>query len=549
MPRFVVSRLAAPAGLLPQLRAGARAGPGRGRLRRARRPGRPLAPGQARRRCSRAIGDARLVYSDAADRRPRRRRRSPTPTGAARRNNHADLLSLLVANSVTGAASLFRRELLDDALPFPPAQFAHYHDHWIGPDGAGARRDPVRRPAAVRLRPARRRVARARRRQPDAVACATRLRRQRSPRERVRMWRLHYFVDVCRLLQFATILRMRCGERMRPRQAPGARALRRRGSLAGARWRCSAPRRPRARGPPPRRSAPSGCCSARSAGGGCSARAPATGPSAACGSTRCRRRSLVPRPGRAAAGPGARRCDRREDRPARARAVVRRAPARVNLLIPTIDLEHFFGGYIAQVQPGPPAGRARAARADRDGRSRRRRCRASGGGRIESYEGLDGLFDRVEVAFGREAGALEVSRSDAFIATTWWTAHIAGEALARALGARSRFLYLIQEYEPFTFPMGTYAALAAGVLRRRRTSRCSRPSCCATISAATGSGSTPPGRRRRRGARRRFENAITAVPPPTVAELAATPIPPAAVLRPSRAARRSQHVRARACWR
>ena len=29
------------------------------------------------------------------------------------------------------------------------------------------------------------------------------------------------------------------------------------------------------------------------------------------------------------------------------------APQRVNLLIPTIDLEHFFGGYIAQAQPGP----------------------------------------------------------------------------------------------------------------------------------------------------------------------------------------------------
>ena len=50
----------------------------------------------------------------------------------ARRNNHSDLLSLLVANAVTGAASLFRRDLLDHALPFPPAQFSHFHDHWIG---------------------------------------------------------------------------------------------------------------------------------------------------------------------------------------------------------------------------------------------------------------------------------------------------------------------------------------------------------------------------------------------------------------------------------
>ena len=76
------------------------------------------------------IGDAQLVYSDA---------RVVDGHGdvisntywSRRRNNHDDLLSLLVANSVTGAASLFRRELLDYVLPFPPPQFAHFHDHWI----------------------------------------------------------------------------------------------------------------------------------------------------------------------------------------------------------------------------------------------------------------------------------------------------------------------------------------------------------------------------------------------------------------------------------
>ena len=52
-----------------------------------------------------------------------------------------------------------------------------------------------------------------------------------------------------------------------------------------------------------------------------------------------------------------------------------------------------------------------------------------------------------------------MSRADAFVATTWWTAHIAHAAL-RSLEA-DRFLYLIQEYEPFTFPMGSHAALAA----------------------------------------------------------------------------------------
>jgi hypothetical protein len=53
-----------------------------------------------------------------------------------------------------------------------------------------------------------------------------------------------------------------------------------------------------------------------------------------------------------------------------------------------------------------------------------------------------------------------VSRADGFVASTWWTAHIARAAVA-ATGGRG-FVYLIQEYEPFTFPMGSYAALAQG---------------------------------------------------------------------------------------
>jgi glycosyltransferase involved in cell wall biosynthesis len=78
-----------------------------------------------------SIGDAQLVYSDA---------RIVTPAGelvrpsywTERSNNYKNFGSLLLANSVTGAASLFRRELLDDALPFPPRLAdAAFHDHWL----------------------------------------------------------------------------------------------------------------------------------------------------------------------------------------------------------------------------------------------------------------------------------------------------------------------------------------------------------------------------------------------------------------------------------
>jgi len=48
-----------------------------------------------------------------------------------RRRDHADLASLLVANSVPGAAMLLRRSLVDLALPFPDLPGVAFHDHWL----------------------------------------------------------------------------------------------------------------------------------------------------------------------------------------------------------------------------------------------------------------------------------------------------------------------------------------------------------------------------------------------------------------------------------
>lgn len=48
-----------------------------------------------------------------------------------RRNNSADLLSLLIANTVSGTACMFRRELLEYALPFPVRAAGAFHDRWI----------------------------------------------------------------------------------------------------------------------------------------------------------------------------------------------------------------------------------------------------------------------------------------------------------------------------------------------------------------------------------------------------------------------------------
>jgi O-antigen biosynthesis protein len=48
-----------------------------------------------------------------------------------RRNNSTDLLSLLIANTVSGTACLFRRDLLRYALPFPVDGPGAFHDRWI----------------------------------------------------------------------------------------------------------------------------------------------------------------------------------------------------------------------------------------------------------------------------------------------------------------------------------------------------------------------------------------------------------------------------------
>jgi hypothetical protein len=43
-----------------------------------------------------------------------------------------DLAAQIAVNRVTGAASMFRREVLEAALPFPDLGDAMFHDHWIG---------------------------------------------------------------------------------------------------------------------------------------------------------------------------------------------------------------------------------------------------------------------------------------------------------------------------------------------------------------------------------------------------------------------------------
>jgi glycosyltransferase involved in cell wall biosynthesis len=170
-----------------------------------------------------SIGDSELVYSDA---------RIVSPAGdlvrpsywTERSNNYTNFGSLLLANSVTGAASLFRRALLDDALPFPPRLAnAAFHDHWlaivamargeiayldealwdyvqhdrtvIGHTRANKRPRPIRRHLVERLR------------NPTGGSRAV------------------YYYDWQQQLVFGEVLRLRCWDRMAPEKRRTLRLL------------------------------------------------------------------------------------------------------------------------------------------------------------------------------------------------------------------------------------------------------------------------------------------------------------------------------------
>jgi hypothetical protein len=77
-----------------------------------------------------ALGDAQLVYSDQrlVDEHGRVLRAT---LWKGRRNEFDNIASVLIANTITGAATLFRREVADVALPFPDSPGFQFHDHWL----------------------------------------------------------------------------------------------------------------------------------------------------------------------------------------------------------------------------------------------------------------------------------------------------------------------------------------------------------------------------------------------------------------------------------
>ena len=164
-----------------------------------------------------ALGEAPLAYGDM---------RLVGPEGEViadtywtrRRPSHANFASLLLTNSVTGAAALFRRSLLDLALPLPPRVGNLYHDHWLALVAASVGeiayvprplQDYVQHPGAVLGHAGANR----------GVVGGSPLRRLLAKRGQPagtlrRGWRELYFGEYCRLLQCATVLEARLGDRL-----------------------------------------------------------------------------------------------------------------------------------------------------------------------------------------------------------------------------------------------------------------------------------------------------------------------------------------------
>lgn len=137
-----------------------------------------------------------------------------------RQNNHTDFASLIIANTVTGAASLFDRDLLSDVLPFPPPTDTGYHDHWIAQVAMALGGisyvdqplyDYVQHRGAYLGHLAANAYGNFSRTLPRRIL--RRLKRIRLHRGRMG-WRIPYFKLYCRVAVTNSILRLRCADRM-----------------------------------------------------------------------------------------------------------------------------------------------------------------------------------------------------------------------------------------------------------------------------------------------------------------------------------------------
>ena len=154
-----------------------------------------------------------------------------------RPHRRPELISLLRANTIPGAASLFRRRVVDYALPFPEGPGWQFHDHWLGVTAAAIGDvayvdrplyDYVQHPGAV----LRGRIAGGADPPANASDENRRDKRDLSPRRVISRWRAAYFYAYQPLALRAHVLLERCAARLTRRKRRALRRLIAAGSLA-----------------------------------------------------------------------------------------------------------------------------------------------------------------------------------------------------------------------------------------------------------------------------------------------------------------------------
>ena len=135
------------------------------------------------------------------------------------------------------------------------------------------------------------------------------------------------------------------------------------------------------------------------------------------------------------------------------------AKKRINIIIPEINYQTFYGGYVAKFSLIKKLVQADYAvrvliidRCDMDYKGWQESV-------FNKYDALKDVLGKLEIEYCFDRNrTVKMNPDDTIIATTWWTAHVANKAI-KGLN-KGKFLYLIQEYEPYTFVMGAYYALA-----------------------------------------------------------------------------------------
>lgn len=382
-----------------------------------------------------------------------------------RDNNFTHYPTLLLANTITGAASMIRRSLTDYLLPFPERHGDAYHDHWLG-CVAMALGDLkyVDRPLYDYTQHSGNVVGHVAPKPGSWLGAAFRFfaffwppKLKRNINAFVRHGRGFYFADLVRIQHTARNVVQRCAHEIAPdKRAALDRVLTMADTVSGRLWLALRPFRYRDSW---RRTVGVEAHLLHALawrfhlklkawwGTRLTARGMIRG---------VMMRQRLPRP---------RVIDHIDTVAAIERitaplslAVLPDGPPRVNVVISIIDFKYVFGGYITVFQLCQKlvgeGFRVRVIVTDEcDFRP------VAFAENFRKFPGLEDFLDRVELVycFDRRT-VVGVGPRETFLATSWWTAHVARAAM-RAIG-KDEFVYLIQEFEPGFYPYGSLAGAA-----------------------------------------------------------------------------------------